>query len=152
MIREFEFFHGTVFARLLHGIDEPVSIKRFPASDNAGYVINDKIGIYIKYSGKRLAPWRFSFLRRHQDEIQLIKDQVGQVFLLLVCNDDGIVALSFDELKMILDDVHEEIEWISAKRTKRKMYSVAGSNGKLNFKIGKDDFPSKLFIPRINLS
>ena len=145
MIKEFEFYHGMVFARILHTTKNENSIKAYPTQDNASYVINDKAGIYIKYSTKRLSPWRFSFQKRHQEEILRIKNEIGEVFLLLICNDDGIVALSFEELKRILNEVHQEVEWISAARNRKEMYSVKGSDGKLEFKIGKNEFPDKIF-------
>jgi hypothetical protein len=144
MIKEFQFYHGAIFAKILHGTKQSISIQSFPTHDNASYVINNKVGIYIKYSTKRLSPWRFSFIKRHQDEIQDLKNKIGNVFLLLVCFDDGIVTLSYKELKKILDKKHEDVEWISASRNKRKMYTVKGSDGKLNFKIGLNDFPNKV--------
>jgi len=145
MIKEFEFYHGLVFARILHATQKPISIKPFPSPDNASYVLNDKVGIYIKYSTKRLSPWRFSFQKRHQDEILDMKNKIGEVFLLLVCNDNGIVAMSFEEIKQILNEKHEQVEWISAARGKREMFAIKGSDGELEFKIGRKDFPSKLF-------
>jgi hypothetical protein len=146
MIKEFEFFHGLVFARILHGTQRPLSIKLFQSASNASYVINDTVGIYIKYSSKRMTPWRFTFKREHQEEIDLMKSQFPNMFLLLVCNDDGIVCLNSLEFEQILDNQLDPIEWISATRHKRQMYAVKGSNGKLNFKIGQNDFPEKLFL------
>lgn len=145
MIREFEFFHGLVFARILHGIKNPISITSFPTESNASYIINEKIGIYIKYSSKRLTPWRFTFKKEHQEEIEMMRQSLKDVFLILVCNNDGIVCLSYPELKQILDDQVEDIEWISATRRKHEMYAIKGSNGKLDFKIGPNDFPEKIF-------
>lgn len=148
MISEFEFFHGVVFARMLHATQTQLSIKPYSPSDNAAYLVNGK-GIYIKYSTKRLSPWRFSFQKRHQDQILEMKKDLGQVFVLLVCNDDGVVVLSFDELKQILNENHESVEWISAARNRRQMYSIKGSDGKLGFKVGKDEFLNKIFISEV---
>lgn len=145
MIKEFEFFHGLVFARILHGVSKPISIETFPTASNASYVVNESIGIYIKYSSKRMTPWRFTFKKEHQEEIALMKTKLKNVFLILVCNDDGIVCLNHSELKQILDQQHDEIEWISAARNKRQMYAVKGSDGELGFKIGPNDFPTKIF-------
>jgi hypothetical protein len=145
MIKEFEFFHGLVFARILHATQRPLSIKPFQSVSNSSYVVNDSIGVFIKYTSKRMTPWRFTFKREHQEEIDLMKSQLPKVFLLLVCNDDGIVCLDFSELKKILDEQISPIEWISATRHKRQMYAVKGSNGKLDFKIGQNDFPHKIF-------
>jgi hypothetical protein len=41
--------------------------------------------------------------------------------------------------------VQEGTEWISATRNRREMYSIKGSDGKLGFKVGKDEFVGKLF-------
>ena len=145
MINEFQFFHGVVFARMLHATQRQLSIKPYSTSDNAAYLINGTVGIYIKYSSKRLSPWRFSFQKRHQDKILEMKKNIGEVFLLLVCNDDGVVVLTFDELKQILSENHGTVEWISATRNRRQMYSIKGSDGKLSFKVGKDEFLEKMF-------
>ncbi|HEX7026040.1 MAG TPA: hypothetical protein VF268_02275 [Gammaproteobacteria bacterium] len=145
MIKEFEFFHGLVFARILHATQRPLSLKPFKSVSNSSYVVNDVIGIFIKYSSKRMTPWRFTFKAEHQAEIDLMRSSLKNVFLLLVCNDDGVVCLSYSELKQLLDDQHDPIEWISATRHRREMYTVKGSDGKLDFKIGQNEFPEKIF-------
>jgi hypothetical protein len=146
MIKDFEFYHGLVFARILHGTQRPLSVRPFQSVSNASYIINDAVGIYIKYSSKRMTPWRFTFKKEHQDEIDILKSKFKSVFLILVCYDDGVVCLSYSELKQLLDNQHDPIEWISATRHKREMYSVKGSNGELDFKIGQNDFPEKIFL------
>lgn len=146
MIRDFEFYHGLVFARILHGTQRPLSLRPFQSLSNASYVVNDTVGIYIKYSSKRMTPWRFTFTQEHQKEIDQLKASFSEVFLVLVCSDDGVVCLNFGELKRLLDNQHDPIEWISATRHKRKMYTVKGSDGELDFKIGQSEFPAKLFL------
>jgi hypothetical protein len=145
VIKEFEFFHGVVFARILHGTQRLVSIRAFEPSSNASYVLNDTIGIYIKYSSKRMTPWRFTFSPEHKREIEKLCASVPKIFVALVCNDDGVVCLSYAELKTVLDDHRENHQWISAIRHRREMYSIEGSDGSLEFKVGKNDFPGKLF-------
>lgn len=147
MIKEFEFFHGVVFARIFHSANTPVSIKIYPTPDNASYIINDKVGIYIKYSSKRMSPWLFSFQKEHQDEILAMKNKFGEVYTILVCNDDGIVCLNFNELKEILDEQHDVVEWVSVARGPREKYEIKGHDGKLRLKIGNSDFPIKIFKP-----
>lgn len=145
MLKEFEFFHGVVFARIIHGGNIPIAIKTYPTTSNSSYIINDNVGIYIKYSSKRMSPWRFSFSKEHQDEILEMKKKLKEVFIILICNDDGVVCLSFSELKIILDNQHDEMEWISAARSPREEYQVKGSDGQLKFKIANSDFPAKIF-------
>jgi len=144
MIKEFETFHGAVFARLIHKTTVPLTFESFPTPDNASYVINGKTGIYIKYSSKRLSPWTFSFQKRHQDEMLEMRRKFGEVYLLLLCNNDGIVSLSSDDVKKILNDTHDPVEWIRVARSAGKMYKVTGSDGDLPYKIGRSDFPQSV--------
>lgn len=143
MLKEFEFYHGVVLSRLVHS-KVPVSLTTYPTDSNASYVINNLIGLYIKHSAKRMTPWRFSFQKKHQDEIREMKSKYSKIFLVLVCGDDGIVTLSYEELKLILDEQHEEVEWIAASRRPREKYKITGSDGKLKYKIGENEFPNKI--------
>jgi len=145
MIKEFEFYHGAVLTNLLHGSGQSVIIKPFPSESNASYIINKNIGLFIKHSVKRMSPWRFSFAQEHQNEILEMKNKLGEVFLALVCGEDGIVILSFEELKEILNETHSPVEWISVARNKNEHYTVKGSDGSLGYKISRKDFPRKLF-------
>jgi len=144
MLKEFEFFHGVVFSRILHGRKNEIIVKNHITPDNSSYVVNG-IGIYVKYSTKRMSPWRFSFLKEHQDNILDMKNKFGEVYTILVCNDDGIVCLNFEELKEVLDVKHDSIEWISVGRGPREKYEVKGHDGSLRLKIGNSDFPDKIF-------
>lgn len=147
MIKEYEFYHGVIFTKLIHFSTSKVSLRRYDTSGNASYVLNEKIGIYIKHSTKRITPWRFSFSKIHQDEILDMKNKLGKVFLVLVCGDDGIVTISFDDLKLLLNDTHGGVEWISAARNRNKEYTVNGSDGSLVRKVGKSDFPKRILEP-----
>lgn len=144
MIRDFEKFHGAVFAHLLHSSNVKITIELLTTKSNSSYVLNDSIGLYIKYSSKRMSPWPFTFHRPHQEEIAQMKLRFKQVFVAFVCHDDGIACLDHDELKAILDE-HEEDEWVRISRKSRGMYSITGKDGKLKFKIGAKDFPRKIF-------
>ena len=76
-----------------------------------------------------------------------MEKNVGGVFVLLVCNNDGIVVLTFDEFTQVLNEAEGGTEWISASRDRRQMYSIKGSDGKLGLKVGKNEFLGKLFTP-----
>lgn len=141
MIKDFEFYHGVVLSKLIHGTNEQVSIKAYPSASNASYILNECVGLFVKHSTKRMSPWRFSFQKVHQEEMLEMRNNLKEVFLILVCGDDGVVTLSFDEVKKILDDSHEQVEWISAARNPRKEYTIKGSDGSLGKKVGKSDFP-----------
>lgn len=145
MINEFEFFHGLVFARILHATSRPISVEKFRLDSNASYVLDGTIGLYIKHSAKRMTPWKFTFKKEHKNEIDLLSVKFKNVFIILVCNNDGIACISYSELNRILNNQCDPIEWISVNRHKREMYSIKGSNGELDYKIGLNDFPGKIF-------
>lgn len=145
MIREFEFYHGAVLAKLTHYNEQEVTIKSYPSNSRASYVINGSIGLYIKHSSNRMSPWTFSFADVHQDEILEMTQKLDRVYVALVCGENGIASLSFQELKHVLDSVHDRYEWIRVSRRPREKYAVKGSDGKLLFKIGDNQFPVRLF-------
>ena len=116
----------------------------FPSDTNSSYTLNDKIGLFVKYSEKRISPWRFNFNKSHQQELNHMKDLHKKVYVIFVCSDDGFTCLSWSELKKLLDENIEDGEWIYIKRMRREKYTVTGSDGKLKYKIGKNDYPNKI--------
>ena len=78
--------------------------------------------------------------------MKIMSELLNKLYLILVCYDDGIVCLEYNDIKKILNQDHEEYEWISASRLKREQYKIQGSDGKLNFKVADSDFPSKIFL------
>jgi hypothetical protein len=145
MLKEFEFFHGVVLAKILHSTDKAISLNRFSNDFNAGYILNGLIGLYVKHCNKRLSPWRFSFQPDHLQQMQTMRQSLKKLLVMLVCKDDGIVCLSHDEITQILNLQHETTKGIRIHRRLRQMYSITGSDGKLEFKVGASDLQVKLF-------
>ena len=139
-INEYEFFNGVVLNKLIRK-GKPVKIDVFPSSSQNSFLINEKVGLYIKFSKKITTPWRFTFLKEHQEEFKVMTELCENAFLILVCNKDGIVCINNKTLKTLLDDDHQDTEWISASRLARESYEIKGSDGKLKFKINLNDFP-----------
>ena len=138
-IKEYEFFNGVVLNKLIRK-GKPVSVDIFPCSSQNSFILNGDVGLYIKYSKKLTTPWRFSFSKLHQDELKIMSELCKKCFLMLVCNKDGIASIKYKDIKKVLDEHHEEAEWISASRLKRESYAIKGSDGKLKFKINLRDF------------
>ena len=144
MINEFEYYHGAALRSICEGSETSVSIEVLDKHyDNSAYAINNSTALYIKHSKKRLTPWTFTFYKQHQDYISELKDIFNDIVILLVCGDDGVVGLNFDELKIILDSNHEDVEWVKVDRRKREQYQVSGTDGKLTFKVTHADFIKK---------
>ena len=77
--------------------------------------------------------------------MKIMRDLLENIYLILICGRDGIACIEYEELKQILDEYYEDVEWVSASRLKREQYTIKGSNGKLNFKIADTDYPKKIF-------
>lgn len=145
MIREHELYHGATLLKLLSSGTQSIEIKPFSASaTKSAYVINGKIGLYLKHSSLRMSPWAFTFQPAHQAELVEMEEALDEVFLLLICERDGVAVLTSDDIKMVLNIGHKATQWVSVKRGKREQYQVKGSNGLLPFKVADSDYPKKI--------
>lgn len=151
MIADEKLKHGYVISQIVLEISR-ISGTRVSVIDGitrSGYEITvhnqgrkaGKFGLFIKFSSKRGSPWRYSFTLDHQTEIDMLYKEYGQVFVAFVNKDDGVACLSHELLKQVLDDNHEEVEWVSVKAKLRSQYSISGKDGKLDKKIARNDFP-----------
>ncbi|MFA5091433.1 MAG: hypothetical protein WC483_02275 [Candidatus Paceibacterota bacterium] len=70
---------------------------------------------------------------------------LNNIFIILVCNDDGICCLNWKEFSTIISVYNINYpKWIRVGRRKNEKYSVYGIDGELKHKIGNSDFPNKL--------
>lgn len=132
MLKQSDFFHGVLLSKLLDHDD--LNVRKHPYF--SAYIIN-KRAYYIKYSSKRISPWSFSFLESHIKEIVDLSSQFKEVFIVLICNEDGICCINLQEFKTVIAIENMNFpKWIKTIRQKREKYLVAGSDGKLTYKIG----------------
>lgn len=138
-----DFFHGAILSRIIDY--SSVNFQKYK-NNNSSYIINNKIVIYCKYSQKRISPWNFSFLKAHVDEIVNMRQNFDNIFIVLLCNDNGICCLNFREFTALLSVENKNFpKWIKTSRLKGEKYSVSGSDGRLKYKIGNSDFPFKIY-------
>lgn len=138
------FFHGWALVRLIQ--DKRTSKVKLYSGNNA-YLVNDFACIYLKHSSFRLSPWLFTFMPKHIKEIQTIRKDIKNTYLVLVCNDDGICCLNYDEFsQLIFIGDFDKSKNIRVSRPPRKKYLISGTDGKLSYKIGNNDFPRKIFL------
>ena len=140
----YTFFHGSALVRLVQD-KRTTGIKLY--SGNNGYLVNNAAYIYLKHSAKRLPPWIFTFLPEHVKDIDEVRNRIQHIYIVLICCDDGICCLSFKELSQIIfiGDT-DKSKSIRISRSPREKYAVSGSDGRLNYKIGDNDFPRKIFV------
>lgn len=144
MSSEFEFYHGVALCRIIHD-NKLESIRLFKKDSNSAYIVNEKVGIYIKYSTKRMTPWHFTFAQVHIEELFNLIDKLNKVYLVLVCKDNGIACLDSDEIKMILDNSLNKAQSVCASRKPREKYKVSGTGGIIKYKFADNQFPSRIF-------
>lgn len=138
------FFHGVAIIRVIH--HESFRLIKVYDENSCSYLINEVAGMYIKYSQKRLAPWRFTFLEDHIYEITEMDRRLEQAYVVLVCNGDGICCLDWHEFTTVISVENKSYpKWIAVSRMKGEKYSVWGSDGELRHKIGNSDFPRKIY-------
>ena len=158
-INESEKYYGVVVLRLLERLGEKIPKTNFSLTtgkSNSSFVVNgispqilgkgstSSVGLFIKISNKRRSPWRYNFDKSHQDEIAELKKKHGEVFIALVAGDDGIACINYAQLKSILDEYHEEQEWVSVTRKLRQNYRIKGHDGSLEKPLPRNSFPDNI--------
>jgi len=157
-INKFEPYHGIAIYQLIEELsknDLSLRIKHgitknaYLLTSNDITDVSQKIGIYIKYTEKKRSPWRYSIREDEQLEIDILSKECNETFILLINGlKDGIACMPYQNLKEILDDNFELVEWISVKRRLNKEYTIKGKDGKLSRKIPRSLFP-KIIIDKI---
>ena len=138
------FFNGAAIVRIIRHEDYR-GIHVFKKNENS-YIVNDKSIIYIKYSQKRLPPWNYTFIKEHVSDLVAMADEFDDVFIVLICNEDGICCLNWHEFNTVISVENNQYpKWISVTRKKSEKYSIRGRDGELKHKIGNIDFPHKIF-------
>jgi len=136
MIPEYKLFHGAVLAEIISDYGRRLTIDL--AQDDhrlLNYMLNDKIGIQIKYATQRLHPWHFTFPPDHVQSLMNLQSISSAVFLILVCNTEGIVAVRAEEVIPSLKAANGEQSWLRADRKKREMFRLYGPNGEFALKF-----------------
>ena len=108
MADEFQHYYGVVFIGILNSFrDHKFTFCEYNTKSRSSYLIelgSQRVGMYIKYSTKRMSPWGFTFKKEHQDEIEKMKKEICEVFVIFVCGEDGIAVLNCNELKKVLNE------------------------------------------------
>lgn len=158
-IKDQEQFHSVVLRRLWLELSSKLPNAHFhlgKGSSQSSYILKAVVpallgkgktvstGVFIKYSSARVTPWRYVFKKSDQDEIQKLKQVHGEVFIAFVNGLDGIACISFDQLKTVLDDIHEEQEWVAVSRKPRQSYRFSGNDGEGEQVLARNSFPDNI--------
>jgi hypothetical protein len=127
VIPELERYHGIVLRQLLVAAGGP---RRLGVADLNGRIdayCFENAAFQVKYSTKRLSPWQFTYLTEHIDEIAQLQSRFPCVWVMLVCGGDGVVAVSAEDLKPLLQITNSGSASIRVSRSKNAMYRVCGA-------------------------
>ncbi len=135
MIKEYEKYHGIALSRFIN-IHRDLRIRCNINNDNSSYIFGDEVGIYIKYSKKRLSPWQFNFDYSHFNSIENLKKRFKNGYVVFVCKDDGICCVPFDDFSCLINSIDEKNnKTIQISRMKREKYKVTGTDGEIKHKF-----------------
>jgi len=137
MINEFKAYHGSAFAELIDESTVPITLFRPDLSNNAVYLLNNSIGLFIKHSTKRISPWRFSFQAEHVKNVLKLTQKFEHTFMVLICGRYSIAVLNSQEIEELLPLNSPATSWVSVNSSHNTMLTVEGSSGKLKRKIRK---------------
>jgi hypothetical protein len=159
-----EKLHGVAILRLFEEVSQSFPAARFSllnGESRSSYVLKGRLlkekrhlllgskqtvtefsaGLFVKTSMKRASPWGYNFTLEHQDEIKKLKEKHGEVFLIFVNGDDGIACLDYMRSKQLLDEHHEEQEWVRVSRKPRQAYRLSGNDGDMDSTLPANSFP-----------
>lgn len=137
MIDKLDYYHGAAIVRL---IDD--SRFRTISKLDYGYLVNDEILVYLKYSTKGQSPWHFTIT---PDDMSRLAKAVGarkRCVVGFVCGGDGVCAAPLDSISQL---VATTPAWITAKRTFNGSYGLSGPEGTLRRKIALNRWPNIVF-------
>ncbi len=148
MTQEFEKYHAVVLRSLVTEIPSGVHISVNDAHGTINcFQVNQKIGLMIKHSAKRMPPYVFTFTEDNLTELELLVEDSEITFVALVCGWDGFLTLSKDEIEEIANKKSSKDSLsIQVERRKRGMYAVGG---RTKLKRSKPQGFSKEFIQAI---
>lgn len=101
MIGERETYHGIALARLVQKSDRPLRIESLASVSRSAYLLDGTVGIYLKYSTKRLPPWAFEFTAEHATELEKLREIASEQWIVLICGPVGIASASLPQVEEI---------------------------------------------------
>lgn len=138
MIDKDEFYHGAAIVRLM----DDNRCKGISKIGNLGYLVNDGIFVFLKYTAKSRSPWGFSFDQEDVSRCVNANATYRRLIVGLICGGDGICSLEWSEVSGLLNNSAGRV---AAARRHNESYAVWGTAGELRRKISLKRWPQLLF-------
>ena len=142
MFDEYENYQGLVLRHLIVGAGVPITLAPFVTRGRvSAFILNFKIGVFVKHSSKRMSPWRFTFHIDQVADLLDLEDAYFTSFVAFVCGSDGLVSLDIGTVHTLVKFDDKEQAWIRITRNPRSMYDVAGNRAELPKKTARGPGP-----------
>jgi hypothetical protein len=136
MIDDYELYQGIVLRNIIVSADLSIIIRPFVKEGRiSAFVINARIGVFIKHSSARMSPWRFTFTLDQVSDLLDLEAKFFDSFVVFVCGTDGLVTLDVASLHRIVTFDGAEKAWVAIDRKPRSQYGVWGNRAELPNKI-----------------
>jgi hypothetical protein len=145
MIANYHFYDGAALS-LITDRGEFTALTRFPDVAGRAYAVNHDIGIYVKHSAADGARWQFTFAPEHQTAIRdLFKKYENKTFIVLICGDAGVCAITYGEYSAALDEDYKAQRSLAVERPNGGGFRVHGKGGNVKRVVPLSFFPGCLF-------
>lgn len=131
MIPELDRYQGIVLRQLVTSCPEGVRLRPVNVAGRSDAFAVGGAAILVKYSGKRISPWNFTYQAEHVAELLLLCASHNPVWVMLVCGSDGVVALSSAEILELVGPSPNATSWVRVSRGRNEMYRITGSLAEL---------------------
>jgi hypothetical protein len=142
-VQEQDIYHGTALSQIVR--HQSFKALNSGSSKQGHYLINSDRHMLVKYRTNDGPTWQFTFKPEEIAAIKKMGKKSQSVFLCLVCGQETICALQFDEIKILLSSTSDEQQSITIESPFNKSLRARGSNGDLQTTIPHNAFPHKLF-------
>lgn len=137
MIDKIDYYHGAAIVRLIED-----SRCRTIGKCDYGYLINDEILVYLKYSTKGHSPWHFTITADDMNRLARAVEALKRCVVGFVCGGDGVCAARWLSVSQL---IAAPPAWITARRAFNGSYGLSGSRGALKHKIALNQWPGVVF-------
>lgn len=138
MIDEYELHQGIVLRQVIVGASLPVRISPFNRQGRINaFVLNEKIGVFIKHSSKRMSPWSFTFHLDQVSDLRELEALHAPSFISFVCGKDGVATISIETLHQLVSFDEQPQAWVRVSRKPRTLYSLSGNRNNLPNKLAQ---------------
>ena len=138
MLDEYEFYQGAVLRQLIVESEFSLMIRPYVREGRiSAFVVNSRVGVYIKHSSKRMSPWRFTFTIEQAADLLDLEAKFPESFVVLICESDGLVTLDCIQLHQIVSFQESENAWVRVERPPRLQYDIGGNKSDLGSKVSR---------------